>query len=803
MSKIQSEATGKTAGILVFSFLLPALLLLAAFAAMGMAPFGDRSTLIMDQSGQYVEFLCGLKSGDVFFSWSKSLGTNYIGLFAYYVSSPFSALTLLCPNDAMPVGVLFLTILKIGLSGLTFGLLLKYRFGTARPAVAVFSMLYGLMSYNIAYSMCIMWLDAVIWLPIVILGAEKILAGKGGGVFTAALFVSILSTYYISYMVALFVTLYFIYRCLEEGLPKKEFLCRFGRFVFGGLMAAALSAFLLLPAVASLLQGKLSGEGVGYDGAFTFALSDFFKKLLPFQYDSITNSGAPFLYCGLVSLILFPAFFFFRKVRLRSKMLTGAFFLILFFSMWIAPLDKVWHGFQQPNWFPYRYAFVVSFFVILTSYRAFLLIRLRRPLVLCLAAVTIFDLYGNSLAILNGLDTQFGYESYSSYRTFKDELTDLLQSTADDGDFYRIGQAVERTKNDAIGFGFNGMTHYSSAYNSSINALLSRMGCAQTYFWSSYFGSTMVTDALFSVRYVLSDQSVSTEYSMITENNLAALYENPFAISIGAAVSGEALGDFVFADDPFENQNQLVQALTGTDDKCFLSVDAEIVSGSGYTEYSFLSDGIPVYAVFSGGGSGSLYVNGEYRLSLFTSDTQCVQYIGTFDAGQEIHILAQSQGDVEGNICKLDMDVFKAAVDALKASEFAVEAYGNRKVTGSVTAEDGDVLFTTIPYDTGWSVYIDGEEAESTIFASALMTVPLTAGVHEIELVFTAPKRILGMVISLGAGLILLLLLFTKNRRQTGQFKATAPTPVAEGDRETAENPARVGRAEALSEGKP
>ena len=67
MSKIQSEAAGKTAGVLALSFLLPALTLLAAFAAMGMAPFGERSTLIMDQSGQYVEFLCGLKSGDVFF----------------------------------------------------------------------------------------------------------------------------------------------------------------------------------------------------------------------------------------------------------------------------------------------------------------------------------------------------------------------------------------------------------------------------------------------------------------------------------------------------------------------------------------------------------------------------------------------------------------------------------------------------------------------------------------------------------------------------------------------------------------
>ena len=49
-------------------FLLPALLMLAVYAAMGMAPFGDKTILAMDMADQYVEFFCGLKQGDVYFS---------------------------------------------------------------------------------------------------------------------------------------------------------------------------------------------------------------------------------------------------------------------------------------------------------------------------------------------------------------------------------------------------------------------------------------------------------------------------------------------------------------------------------------------------------------------------------------------------------------------------------------------------------------------------------------------------------------------------------------------------------------
>ena len=77
---------------------------------------------------------------------------------------------------ALTGGVLVLTLLKIGLSGLTFGILMNY-FHKNKVTNVIFALLYAMMSYNIAYSMCLMWLDAVIWLPIIILGIEKIAAG--------------------------------------------------------------------------------------------------------------------------------------------------------------------------------------------------------------------------------------------------------------------------------------------------------------------------------------------------------------------------------------------------------------------------------------------------------------------------------------------------------------------------------------------------------------------------------------------------------------------------------------------------
>ena len=188
----------RRAAVPALSFLIPGLVMLWAFAAMGMAPWGDKTVLISDMSTQYVEFFCALKNGDLFFSWSKALGTAYIGVFSYYVSSPLSLLTLFVPNEAMPVGLLFLIVLKVALSGLSFSLYAKRRFPIPGTAVVFGAVCYALMSYNAVYAICVMWLDAVIWLPLILLALERILAGRNAGPFIAALTVCFISTWYIS-----------------------------------------------------------------------------------------------------------------------------------------------------------------------------------------------------------------------------------------------------------------------------------------------------------------------------------------------------------------------------------------------------------------------------------------------------------------------------------------------------------------------------------------------------------------------------------------------------------------------------
>ncbi|MFR1518395.1 MAG: YfhO family protein [Clostridia bacterium] len=371
-----------TAFLLTACFLIPAIIMLVTYACYGMAPFGENSVLIMDMSNQYCEFYCGLKHmgrmGDLFFSWSKALGGNYIGVFAYYLSSPLSILTLLCPNAEMPICLLYLTCLKIGLCGLTFGIFLNKRHkrngcGLSRVYIVLFSICYAMMSYNIVYSLSLMWLDAVIWLPLLILGTETLVHENRGGLLLFSFAGIFISTYYLSYMAGIFTCIYLLYAIGgRRDLNTKGIFRILLKFAGSAAGAAAIGAWLLVPTFFSLLQGKIGGENYQNNNFTNYNLLELFKKLVIGTYDGIIIRVTPFLYCGMIVFIFFFAFFFLKSINRERKIGIALIFGFLIMSTFLLQVDKAWHIFQLPNWFPYRYAFVISFIMVLTAANAFI-----------------------------------------------------------------------------------------------------------------------------------------------------------------------------------------------------------------------------------------------------------------------------------------------------------------------------------------------------------------------------------------------------------------------------------------------
>lgn len=757
-------------------FALPAVLFLSLCAVMGFAPFGDSSILIFDLSDQFVEFLCALKHGDVFFSWNTALGGSYIGTFSYYVSSPFSLLTLLCPNEHMPIAVVFLIALKLGLAGLTFSLLLRRRTGRYDLTTLAFSLCYALISYNMAYAMSFMWLDGVLWLPVLLLGTEDLLEGKRPWVLLGSLVVSFVSTWYISYMTGIFCALYLLWRCICEGhSPVKPILRLAG---WAGL-ALLLSAWLWLPTAMSMLDGKLVGSSTPLTIGFNWPVSTLLYKLLvPGAYDSATYTGSAFLYCSLPAVLLAALWFLRPGLSRRARLATLAFGGLLLFCLWFAPLDRVWHLFQPPNSFPARWSFVVSCFILLLGYDTLLWVlalvesvRLSRFLPALLVLVLAVDMGANALLIFRGLDEELGFESYASYHDYKTTIQPLVDELNAEEQFLRAVSDLQRSRNEPAAFGYKGLTFFSSSYNAHVNSLLGGLGLAQDWFWSTGLGSTPVSDLLLGVGWRISHRAQPAYYERILQNDFAGLYRTHFSpapayftqvdLSVPPAIPGS---------DCFRFQNGMLSALSGNYADFFLPLSSQSTQSELGLRWSFRSQGGPVYALFSceDKGNANLYVNNAYHGPLFTNETDCIQYLGTFSPGEQVDLDLQTDALApQVLICELDTAALTQAASVLAQNALHVTSCTNGKLEGTVTATSDGWLYSSIPAISGWTVCVDGVATEYMALLDTLIAVPVTAGEHTVTFSYTPPGLIPGLALTgLGMALTLVLLLQKRKKQQ-------------------------------------
>ena len=96
------------------------------------------------------------------------------GVVSFYLASPFSFLIAFFDKQSVTEGILLITILKTAACGLTFSIYTRKALHLCAAPNLCFSIAYSLMSYVIVYALNIMWLDGVIFLPLVLLGLHRL-----------------------------------------------------------------------------------------------------------------------------------------------------------------------------------------------------------------------------------------------------------------------------------------------------------------------------------------------------------------------------------------------------------------------------------------------------------------------------------------------------------------------------------------------------------------------------------------------------------------------------------------------------
>ena len=374
------------------SALAPMTIMLVVWAFMGMYPFGSKSLMAVDFGQQYISFFGLLKNAiltgnlsSLSYSFTKSLGGDMIGVLGYYLMSPFNLIYILMPLKYFGAAV-FLTIwLRYGAIGLSFAFLLIKRYKgleSRKWMVPLFSTAYALSGMLVSYQMNVIFYDAMIMLPIVIVYLEQLLDGEAPYRYSFVLGLAVLLQFYMGYMISIFVALYACFyvspRLMVEGDLKtklKNYIPPLLQAVIYSIIGIGTAAVLLLPVFFNLLESKGQiGGGMTFSFAFQINPLDILAKMVIGGFDTTSGWSAgpnlPNIYIGALGFLGFIFYFLSKNVSKVKKWAAGIVTLVFLTSFVNEFVSKIWHMGQNPAGFFFRFSWLFSFFMLLLAYQA-------------------------------------------------------------------------------------------------------------------------------------------------------------------------------------------------------------------------------------------------------------------------------------------------------------------------------------------------------------------------------------------------------------------------------------------------
>lgn len=795
-----------------YAAFLPTLILCVAFSRQGIAPFGGGSILTWDMKSQYVGFYASLRhifraDNSFFYSWERLLGGNYMGLYAYYLASPFSWIICLFPAEKLSTGIVIMLLLKTALTGLAFHIYaehLRTRIYPDAPAIITlpFTVCYATMSYAIVYTSCPMWTDALYLLPLILLGLEHLTETGSTKLLTLALAAHILFNYYTGFMTCVFTCLVFLHRIASEGagdtLPRGTRIKRFTRSM---LTSVLLAAPMLAMAASDLFTGKLSGDSSLPKAELVFSPARLIEFLWTGHYTSLNDEGLPAVFCGYVIFVFVMVFFASDGIGRGQKLSAASVIAFLLASFLFRPLDVFWHGMQHAHAFPFRYAYVFSVFLCDLALRGLLADlkegtgffarrkRALRFLQYILLIIAVADMTFNATRLIRGVDEEYTYEEARHLPDFVARMTPVREVLdADTDGLYRVNTLYEYTKNDAMLLGYNAMTHYASTYNAAVNEFYKQSGMSQGWFWGAGYGATPFLEDFLGARYII-EETADARYTQLSEevafdNGVMSLFTNPDALPVVFSAPAKDTVKERTGDDPFALQNDLFRTIAKEEGMLFRTQTEQVQAGDGEdrvetdTTYHFTTEYAAPHYLFLRGSDydGAMIFLNDVQLSSYDrAESQHVVFLGRFEAGETLAIRVSMADDKQFSgtcyVAAMDEALLQKAMRTLAPGGIRLNGHTHGGIRGEITVGEQERVVTSIPYEAGWRVKVDGKRVEPEVFFGTFLSFPAEAGTHTVSMRFLPPGLIPGVLLQI-AGIVLFVrgCVLTK-RNQTAHTK--------------------------------
>ena len=603
--------------IIICAFLIPFLMSGIFWALCGMYPFGPSSILTGDMNAEFVNFYAYFintlhTNNDWSYMLTKTLGGDFPGLAAFQLHDPLLFILLLFPGDKIVAGIELIFSIQISVAGMSAAVLLNNRYRTSWMSL-LFSTGYAFCGFFFGYLVLTIYFGAIAVLPLVLYffleytdKGEKIIPF----IISAALLIYL--NYHMGFMLVIFLVILYISRIIEDTGRIKRLL----QLAAAGITVLLIDGFFLLRTGLSLL-GEKTTTGADYGFYRRFPMNQLFAGLFA---GCARNDLRPLIYCSVAVFFFAVVYFFASVIPIRQKVANLFVITAVSVSMWINTIDAVWHGFNNPEGFCWRYAYYVSICLVVLGYKGLLAIlddnegriktvaassgvillymvwlkisgnpyldtrrfainlaivivvtvaamaavkggRIRTAGLAVLFVMTVAELIYSGKTAYVSLNSEGG--QFPLIADFQEEYREIGSAVSEirkeDNGFYRIEKDFDRGINDPSMFDYIGLSHDSSCEKDEILDWMTNFGFCKTVYYTYYNGgSTAFVDDLFGVKYYISRfDTVEKPYSKIPHKGKYSTYANEDALPL-AYIAPEGLKDVDLTEgNTFEKQNRI------------------------------------------------------------------------------------------------------------------------------------------------------------------------------------------------------------------------------------------------------
>ena len=406
-----------------------------------------------------------------------------------------------------------------------------------------------------------------------------------------------------------------------------------------------------------------------------------------------------------------------------------------------------------------------------------------------------------------------GYPQRADYierLEYSRKLTDILDGL--DSGFYRSRDAGGGPMTQMLG-GYNSYNFFSSNVNQTASETAGCLGAMvpQGNYISALNGSVL-TDSIFGVKYLSGKKTDGKTngfalYDTVYEDDEMYVSRNPYALPLmfkaedGVKDCGQSFGDpTAVVNGVFNNQYVFLSSVLNADVPLFTGYDtgepvlmgctleqsandmtqimhltnlpegrtyAETDEQSGHAKYVFTvpQDGEYCTDTFFDTDISDLSylgfvytINGELPQRLMQSEKNAHD-MGYFRKGEKITIEITSIRDgfrfLKPSIVRIDTDVLKDAAGMIQDRGPKSISEKDGTVEAAFETDKDTTVFTTIAYDKGLVVSVDGVQTETFRAANAFLAFRLPKGSHDVRITYTTPGLKAGAAVSAVSAVIL------------------------------------------------